>query len=48
MLFPLKVVPAGEVEFPHQTRAGEHYPVQQEFLPKGLLMVDTVKIEYPD
>ncbi len=48
VLFPLKVVPAGEVEFPQQTRAGEHYPVQQEFLPKGLLMVDTVKIEYPD
>ena len=48
VLFPLKILPVGAVGSPHQTRAGEHYPVQQEFLPKGLLMVDTVSIEYPD
>ena len=48
VLFPLKIVPPVEVELPHRTRAGEHYPVRQEFLPKGLLMVDTVRIEYPD
>lgn len=48
VLFPLKIVPIGPLESPHQTRAGEHYPVRQEFLPKGLLMVDTVRIDYPD
>ncbi len=47
VLFPLRIVPPVEVELPHRTRAGEHYPVRQEFLPKGLLMVDTVRIEYP-
>ena len=47
ILFPLKIVPIGKVEDPHATRAGEAYPVEQQFLPKGLLMVDTVKIEYP-
>jgi hypothetical protein len=47
VLFPLKVVPIGKVGIPHLGRAGEDYPVKQEFLPKGLLMVDTVRIEYP-
>jgi hypothetical protein len=47
ILFPLKIVPIGKVEDPHGSRAGEAYPVDQTALPKGLLMVDTVKIEYP-
>jgi hypothetical protein len=47
VLFPLKVIPTGEIADLHRPRAGEDYPVRQEVLPKGLLMVDTVKIEYP-
>jgi hypothetical protein len=46
-LFPLTIVPIGDVKLPHQTRAGEAYPVDQQFLPKGILMFDWVKIEYP-
>lgn len=46
-LFPLRVVPAcGGVEDPHLSRAGTDYPVDQEHLPKGLVMIDTVKIEF--
>ena len=47
VLFPLQVVPIdGEVEDMHRLRAGTDYPVDQEYLPKGLLMVDTVKVEF--
>ena len=47
VLFPLKVVPLCE-EIPdvHGPRAAADYPVDQEQLPKGLLMFDTVKIEF--
>ncbi len=45
--FPLKVVPlCGDVPDLHGPRAGLDYPVDQEHLPKGLLMFDTVKIEF--
>lgn len=53
VLFPLKVVPVGDVREPHKLRAGQDYPeepsyeVRQEFLPKGLLMVDSIRIAYP-
>jgi hypothetical protein len=49
LLFPLKVVPAsGSVAAKdvHLLRAGKDYAVDQQCLPKGLIMFDTVKIEY--
>jgi hypothetical protein len=52
VLFPLNVVPVKPVAEPHTLRAGQDYPeepsyeVWQKYLPKGLIMVDTVKIEY--
>ncbi|HWQ56605.1 MAG TPA: hypothetical protein VN442_23155 [Bryobacteraceae bacterium] len=53
VLFPLKVVPVGDVKEPHKLRAGQDYPdepsyeVQQKYLPKGLVMFDWVRIDYP-
>lgn len=54
VLFPLKVVPVGEVKEPHKLRAGQDYlpaepsyEVWQKYLPKGLIMVDWLQIEYP-
>lgn len=53
VLFPLKVVPVGEVKEPHRVRAGQDYPdepsyeVQQKYLPKGIVMFDSVRIDYP-
>ena len=50
LLFPVKVVPAcGDVkdEDINRLRAVKDYPVDQKYLPKGLIMFDTVKIEYP-
>lgn len=53
VLFPLNVVPVKAVSEPHKLRAGQDYPdepsyeVWQKYLPKGLIMVDSVKIEYP-
>jgi len=50
VLFPVKAVPAS----PQITgaaidrlRAVKDYPVLQDALPKGLIMFDTIKIEYP-
>ena len=49
ILFPLKVVPAGvDIDDINIPRAVKDYPVDQQYLPKGLIMFDTVKIEYPD
>lgn len=53
VLFPLNVVPVKPVAEPHKLRAGQDYPdepsyeVWQKYLPKGLIMVDSIKIEYP-
>jgi hypothetical protein len=53
VLFPLKVVPVKPVAEPHKLRAGQDYPeepsyeVWQKFLPRGIVMVDTVRIEWP-
>jgi hypothetical protein len=48
VLFPVKVVPAGlNIKDVNQPRAIQDYPVDQKYLPKGLMMFDTVKIEYP-
>lgn len=49
ILFPLKVVPAGvEINDINAPRAVQDYPVDQQHLPKGLIMFDTIKIEYPN
>jgi len=47
VLFPLNIVPVGEVEHPHILRAGLDYEVDQRYLPSGVVMFDMVKIEYP-
>ena len=53
VLFPLKVVPVGDVKEPHKLRAGQDYPdepsydVQQKYLPKGIVMFDRIQINYP-
>ena len=46
-LFPLNVVPVGEVDDVDRQWAAKDYKVDMEFLPKGLVMFDTVQIEYP-
>ncbi|MCI0621470.1 MAG: hypothetical protein L0387_07345 [Acidobacteria bacterium] len=61
VLFPLKIVPAGNVSEPHRLYPSpgpgekppgvkfppsESYEIKREFLPKGIVMVDWVKIEY--
>jgi len=44
----VKVVPAGvDIEDIHVLRAVKDYPMDQ-YLPKGLIMFDTIKIEYPN
>jgi hypothetical protein len=50
VLFPLKVVPAlPEVTGAdiHRLRAVKDYPVLQDSLPKGVIMFDTIRIDYP-
>jgi hypothetical protein len=48
ILFPLKIVPIGEVEDIHRQWAAKDYKVDMQYLPKGLIMFDMVRIEYPD
>jgi len=49
ILFPVKVVPAcGDIKDINTLRAVKDYPVDQQNLPKGLIMFDTVRIEYPE
>ena len=49
ILFPVKVVPAGlDINDINIPRAVKDYPVDQQYLPKGLIMFDTIQIEYPD
>lgn len=55
VLFPLKIVPThpDRVSDPHKMRPGQDYPgypsyeVEQKFLPKGVIMIDWVRVEYP-
>jgi hypothetical protein len=53
VLFPLKVVPIGDVKEPHKLRAGQGFPnepsyqVWEKYLPKGIVMFDWVRIDYP-
>jgi len=46
VLFPLTIVPLGEVEDIHRQWAAKDYKVDMQYLPKGLVMFDTVQIEY--
>jgi hypothetical protein len=49
ILFPLDVVPAaGGVADPHLLKAGEDYPVDRARLPSGQIMLDEIRIEYPN
>ena len=45
-LFPRTVVPAAEVDDPHKLRAGLDYEVDRCCLPSGVVMLDTITIEY--
>jgi hypothetical protein len=55
VLFPLKIVPThpDRVSDLHKMRPGQDYPgypsyeVEHKYLPKGIIMFDWVKIEYP-
>ncbi len=47
VLFPLRVVPVGEVDDPDRRWAAKDYRVDMQYLPKGLVMFDTVRIDYP-
>ena len=46
LLFPLNVVPVGQVDDLHREWAVRDYKVDMAYLPKGLIMFDTVQIEY--
>ena len=48
VLFPLRVVPVGQVDDMHRQRAGRDYHADRRFLPKGLVMFDTVRLDYAD
>lgn len=48
LLFPLNVVPVGEVDDVHRMWAARDYKVDMEYLPKGLIMFDTVQIEFAE
>lgn len=48
VLFPLTIVPMGEVEDIHRQWAAKDYKVDMQYLPKGLVMFDTVQVEYPE
>ncbi len=56
VLFPLKVVPTHPelVKDMHRMRPGQDYPgypsyeVEQKYLPRGVIMFDSVRIDYPD
>ena len=48
VLFPLDVVPVEDVPDKNLLRAGVDYHVEHKHLPKGLIMFDWIKLEYPD
>jgi len=48
-LFPLEVAPMGPLSGdPHRLRAGKDYPVWQSRLPEGYVMLEEVRIEFPE
>jgi hypothetical protein len=48
VLFPLTIVPIGKVKDIHSQWAAKDYKVDMQYLPKGLVMFDAVRIEYPE
>ena len=48
VLFPLNVVPVGEVDDLHRRWADKDYRVDPRYLPRGLVVFDTVRIDYSD
>ena len=48
VLFPLNVVPIEEVENIYSQWAAKDYKVDMQYLPKGLIMFDTVQIKYAE
>lgn len=48
VLFPLRVVPVGPVDDLDRRWAAKDYKVDMQYLPKGLVMFDTVRIDYAD
>jgi hypothetical protein len=49
LLHPLTIVPlTPEKEGPHLRRAEVDYPVDTSYLPSGYIMLDEVRIEYPE
>ena len=48
LLFPLNVVPVGEVDDVHRLWTARDYKVDMAYLPKGLIMFDTVQIEFAE
>ena len=48
ILFPVDARPADPAVYePNRLRALQDYPVDLKYLPKGLLMFDWVRIDYP-
>ena len=49
ILFPLTVAPMGPIDGdPHILRPGKDYPVWQSRLPEGYIMLDEIRIEFPE
>ena len=48
LLFPLQIVPIGQVHDMHGRRTHRDYEVDYRYLPEGEIQIDTVRIEYPD
>jgi hypothetical protein len=48
VLFPLTIVPVGEVADLHFLQAGVDYEVDARYLPQGEVQFDTVRIEYAE
>jgi hypothetical protein len=47
VLFPLRIVPVGQVEDIHRLRTHRDYEVDYAHLPAGEVQFDTIRIEYP-
>ncbi len=49
LLHPLNIVPLiSEVNGPHHCRPELDYPVDRAYLPEGYIMLDEVRLEYPE
>ena len=49
ILFPLEINPMGPIDGnPHILRAGKDYPVWQSSLPEGYVILDEVRLAFPE